>query len=58
MHIRLLAAVALLAMLITGMFLSPHMPNTRAALLSQIATQESSRKERKLVKSNWRSEPV
>lgn len=58
MHIRLLAAVALLAMLITGMFLSAHMPNTRAALLSQIATQESSRKERKLVKSNWRGEPV
>jgi Tfp pilus assembly protein PilW len=59
MHIRLLAAVALLAMLITGMSLFAHPPNTRAALLSQIATQvETSRNERKLVKSNWKGEPV
>ena len=58
MYIRLFAAVAVLAMLISGMYLFAGLPSTRAALLSQIATQETSRNERKLVKSNWRGEPV
>jgi len=34
------------------------MPNTRAALLSQIGSRVSSQNERKLVRSNWRREPV
>jgi len=58
MYVRLLTAVALLALLITGISLSGHMPNSRAALLSQSGTRENSQIERKLVKSNWKGEPV
>lgn len=58
MYVRLLTAVTLLALLITGISLSGHMPNSRAALLSQSATRGNSQNERKLVKSNWKREPV
>jgi len=58
MYVRLLTAVALLTLLITGISLSGHMPNSRAALLSQSGSRENSQIERKLVKSNWKGEPV
>jgi len=58
MYIRLLSATALLGMLITGISLSARLPNTRAALLSQSGTRGTSQNERKLVKSNWKGEPV
>lgn len=60
MHLRLLAAAAaaLMGMLVTGISLSARLPNTRAASLSQNGSREVSQNLRKLVKSNWRGEPV
>lgn len=58
MYIRLIAATSLLAMLITGVCLSGRLVHGQAAWLSQSGTRASSQKERKLVKTNWKGEPV
>jgi hypothetical protein len=58
MYLRLLSAAALVGILIAGISLSARLPNTRAALLSQSGNRGISQNERKLVKSNWRGEPV
>ena len=58
MYIRLLAVAVLLGMLLTGISLSARLSNTRAALLSQSGSRGISQHERKLVKSNWKDEPI
>ena len=56
MHNRLLAL--LLGTLVIAMSLSARLLHTRAAFLSQSVTRGASQKERKLVKSSWKGEPL
>ena len=57
MYLRLLTVIALLAVLITGTLSAPLF-HSQAALLQQSVSREVSQNQRKLVKSNWRGEPV
>ena len=58
MALRILTVTALLALLTTGTLLSAPLSHSQAALVQQNGSREVSKNQRKLVKSNWRGEPV
>lgn len=58
MYIRLIAAASLVAILVTGVSLSGRLTHSHAAWLPQSKSRGTSQNERKLVKTNWKGEPV